>query len=104
LAIIFGSKLESRSRGTLISTGPVSVSTVLARWPFRELPPLRPAGVVLLIAEVIIELAFQGTLDHHLGQLAQQPALAGQLQPRDRARSVSSGSSCSSAADSSTPS
>ena len=31
LATIFGSKLESRSRGTEISTGPVSVSTVLAR-------------------------------------------------------------------------
>ena len=44
LATIFGSKLASRSRGTLISTGPVSVSTVLARWPLRELPPFRPAG------------------------------------------------------------
>ena len=30
-AMILGSKLESRSRGTEISTGPVSVSTVLAR-------------------------------------------------------------------------
>jgi hypothetical protein len=30
LATIFGSKLESRSRGTEISTGPVSVSTVSA--------------------------------------------------------------------------
>jgi hypothetical protein len=31
LATIFGSKLESRSRGTESSTGPVSVSTVLVR-------------------------------------------------------------------------
>src|SRR5689334_25326077 len=30
---------------------------------------------------MIVEFAFQGALDHHLGQLAQQPALAGQLQP-----------------------
>ena len=30
-ATIFGSKLESRSRGTLISTGPASVITVFAR-------------------------------------------------------------------------
>src|SRR5229473_1735702 len=44
LATIFGSKLESRSRGTVMSTGPVSVITVLARWPLRELLPFRPAG------------------------------------------------------------
>ena len=31
LATIFGSKLDSRSRGTEISTGPASVSTVFAR-------------------------------------------------------------------------
>src|SRR5690349_2191898 len=36
---------------------------------------------MLAITKVIIQLAFQRTLDHHLGQLAQQPALAGQLQP-----------------------
>jgi hypothetical protein len=47
LATILGSKLESRSRGTEISTGPVSVITVLARWPLRELPLLRPAGSCL---------------------------------------------------------
>ena len=47
LATIFGSKLESRSRGTEISTGPASVITVLARWPLRELPPSRPAGSCL---------------------------------------------------------
>jgi hypothetical protein len=40
-----------------------------------------PRRVVLAVAEVVIQLAFQGTLDHHLGQLAQQPALARQLQP-----------------------
>ncbi len=44
---IFGSKLPSRSRGTAISTGPTSVSTVLARVPLRELPPFFPAGSCL---------------------------------------------------------
>jgi hypothetical protein len=34
-----------------------------------------------LIAQMVVELAFQSALDHHLGQPAQQPALAGQLQP-----------------------
>ncbi len=43
-ATIFGSNDESRSRGTLISTGPASVSTVLDRCPFLEFPPSRPAG------------------------------------------------------------
>jgi len=36
--------------------------------------------VVLLIAEMIGDLALQGGLQHALGQLPQQPALAGQLQ------------------------
>jgi hypothetical protein len=35
---------------------------------------------MLAVAEMVIELAFQGALDHHLGQLPQQPALASQLQ------------------------
>jgi len=33
------------------------------------------------IAEMVIQLAFQGALDHHLRQPAQQAALTGQLQP-----------------------
>jgi hypothetical protein len=41
---IFGSKEPSRSRGTVISTGPTSVRTVLERLPLRELPPFLPAG------------------------------------------------------------
>lgn len=36
--------LASRSRGTSISTGPTSVSTVFERVPLRELPVPRPAG------------------------------------------------------------
>jgi hypothetical protein len=40
---IFGSKEPSRSRGTVISTGPTSVRTVLERLPLRELPIVRLA-------------------------------------------------------------
>ena len=83
LATIFGSKLESRSRGTLMSAGPASVITVLARhWRGtrcenyrRYRPPVVPG-----IAEVIIQLALQLALDDHFRQLAGQAALAGQLQ------------------------
>ena len=32
---------------------------------------------------MVIELAFQGAFDHHRGQLAQQPALASEVQPAD---------------------
>ena len=47
LAMIIGSKLASRSRGTVSSTGPASVSTVLAQSRLRELPPSRPPGPFL---------------------------------------------------------
>jgi hypothetical protein len=47
LGTITGAKLPSRSRGTAMSTGPTSVSSVLARRPLRELPPSRPAGSCL---------------------------------------------------------
>ena len=33
------------------------------------------------VAQVIVELALQRALDDHLGQPAQQPPLAGELQP-----------------------
>jgi hypothetical protein len=41
---ICGSKLPPRSRGTSISTGPTSVSTILDRTPSREFPFPAPAG------------------------------------------------------------
>src|SRR5215831_7026477 len=72
LAAIFGSKLESRSLGTESSTGPVTIAGIAAITAFRIVPG---------IAQVIVQLAFQGALDHHLGQPAQQPAFTGQLQP-----------------------
>jgi hypothetical protein len=37
--------------------------------------------VVLAVAEVVVQLALQGAPGHHFRQLAQQAALAGQLQP-----------------------
>src|SRR5262249_27848943 len=50
----------------------------------HPLPAVAPAGarrVVLLIAEVVGDLALQGGLQHPFGQLLEQPALAGQLEP-----------------------
>ena len=47
-ATITGSKLPSRSRGTSMSTSPAaSVSTVLDRFPLRELPRFRPTSSCL---------------------------------------------------------
>jgi hypothetical protein len=40
-----------------------------------------PSRIVLVIADVVGDLALQGGLQHPLGQLLQQPVLAGQLQP-----------------------
>jgi hypothetical protein len=65
------------------------------------IPAVAARRVVLAVSEVVIQLPFQGTLNHHFRQLAQQPALAGQPQPAGTGRSVSSRSNCSSAADSS---
>src|ERR1039457_5099585 len=52
--------------GTVAIAG---IAAIPARW------------VVPGIAKVVVHLALQGTLDHHLRQLPQQPALSGHLQP-----------------------
>lgn len=44
---ICGSNVPATSRGTFTSTGPTSVSTVLARLPLRLLPLFRPSGSCL---------------------------------------------------------
>ena len=44
---VCGSNEASVSRGTSISTGPISVSTVFDRTPLRELPWFRPTGSCL---------------------------------------------------------
>ena len=49
--------------------------------PLTRIAAITPRRIMLAIAEMVIQLTFQGALDHHLGQLPQQPALTGQLQP-----------------------
>jgi hypothetical protein len=62
--------------GTMISTVPASVSTVLARWRLSaETIAILARRVVPDTLEVIVKLA----LDHYLRQLPQQASLAGQL-------------------------
>src|SRR5262245_9476613 len=102
LATSFGSNEESRSRGTEISTGPVSVSTVLARWPLRELPPLRPAGSFFSYPRWSSSSPSRAPSTTILVSLPNSPPSPVSFSPPERARSVSSSSSCSSAAVSST--
>src|SRR5487761_1488295 len=103
LATIFGSKLESRSRGTEISTGPVSVITVLARWPLRELPPSRPARSCFPMPRRSSSSPSSAPSMTILVSLPSRPPSPVSFSPSARARAVSSRSSCSSAADSSAP-
>ena len=49
--------------------------------PIAGIAAVPPGRVVLAIAEVVVHLALERALDDHLGQLPQQAALAGQLQP-----------------------
>src|ERR1039457_7129420 len=81
LATILGSKLESRSRGTVISTGPALGDHRLRPVAVPGIPAVTAGRVVLAVAEGGIPLAFQRALDHHLRQLPQRPALTGQPQP-----------------------
>ena len=64
LVTIFGSKLESRSLGEHCLR-PVAITGIAA---------ITVRGVVLAVAEMVIQLALQGALDHHLGQPAEQAA------------------------------
>jgi hypothetical protein len=52
--------------------GTVAVAGILA---------VTASRVILRIAQVIVQLTFQRTLNHHFGQFPQQTALASQLQP-----------------------
>ncbi len=45
------------------------------------IPAVTASRVTLPVTQMIIQLAFQRALDHHLRQPARQAALAGQLQP-----------------------
>jgi len=78
---ITGSNDASRSRGTLISTGPTPVRTVLDRRPLRELRPLRPSPIVGVVAEVLAHLSLESDLQDPLAQLGQQTLRADQIGP-----------------------
>ena len=78
---ITGTKLLLVSRGTSISTGPISVNTVLARVPLRESPiPARP-GHAGHSPGARTSLGIQRRFQHVLGQLVEQPVRANQLDP-----------------------
>ena len=78
---ICGTKLLLVSRGTSISTGPISVNTVLARVPLRESPiPARP-GHAGHSPGARTSLGVQRRFEHVLGQLVEHPVRANQLDP-----------------------
>lgn len=79
LRTIFGSKLESVSRGTSISTGPISVSTVFDLVPPEGVAAAATGRVVLLVAEVLGHLRIQCGFEHVLRQLPEQSVRAHQL-------------------------
>src|SRR3954464_8179072 len=76
LATIFGSNVPFRSRGVSSSNSPQSPFNFLQVFPFRELPLLCPARIVLFVAEVILQLGRHGTLQQSFCQLLQQPILS----------------------------
>jgi hypothetical protein len=57
--------------------------------PAAGVPAAIPTPVMLGIAQVSVQLAFQRAFQHHLGQPPQQPTRPGQAQPSARARSAS---------------
>jgi hypothetical protein len=78
---ICGSNVDSVSRGTWMVTGPISVSTVLARRPLRELLPSRPLDLILLVPQVLVHLGLERRFEHRRRQLVEQPIRAHQLHP-----------------------
>ena len=76
---ICGANEASMSRGTSISTGPISVSTVLRPHPVAGVAAVAADRIVLVIAEMLRHLLLQRGLQHPFGQLVQQPVRADQL-------------------------
>ena len=77
-------KEASTSRGTSISTGPISVSTVLDRTPLREWA-IAADRIVLVVAEMIAHLRIKRGLQYPLGQLSEQPVWPTSSMPFSRA-------------------
>ena len=73
--------VPSRSRGHVDLDRPDLGQHRLGPVPVAGVAAVPPGRVVLVVAEVVGDLALQRGLQHPLGQLRQQPALAGQLQP-----------------------
>lgn len=78
---IFGSKLPSRSRGTLDLHRADVGGDRLGAGPVAGVPAVAPDGLVGLIADVLGHLGFQAGLEDHLRQPAQQPVRPAQSRP-----------------------
>ena len=81
LPTITGSKLPSRSRGTLNLHRADLGEHRLGTSAVARVAPVAPGRVVLVIAQVLAHLRLQGGLKHRLGQPIQQPARADQVDP-----------------------
>lgn len=67
---MIGSNDPSRSVGTSISAGPISVSTVLVRVLLRMFSPI--GGVTGYVTEILGQLRVQRCFEHMLSELAEQ--------------------------------
>jgi len=81
VATISGSKPESRSPGHGDFHRPGIGEHGLGAVATAGIAAVTAGRIILLIAQVIIQLAFQRALDHHFHQPPQQAAPAGQRPP-----------------------
>ena len=80
MATILGSKVASRSRGHVDLDRADLGQHGLRPVPVAGVAAVAAGRVVAVVAQVVGDLAFQRGLDQALGELGEQPALAGQLQ------------------------
>jgi hypothetical protein len=74
-----GSKLESRSLGTIDLHLPALASQRLRRRAVPGVAGVIVGGVLLLIAEVVRQLAVEGSLDEGFRELLKEPVLTEQV-------------------------
>ena len=72
-----------------MSTGPISVITVLERVTVAGVAAIAAGRVVLGVAEMLIHLDLQAGLEDLLGEITEQPSRADQVAPSARARATS---------------